>query len=52
MFQFGRKIKCQKEEYIILQYYQDGYYLGVKPNATIPAQIYLIKDDDDKKEEI
>lgn len=45
---FGSEIESNGEKYIAIYYFQNNYYLAVKPEDTFPCQTFVVKKDKDE----
>ena len=43
---FGREITAQGEKWQSVQMLQNGYHLAVKVGEKLPAQCYVVKEDE------
>lgn len=43
MLAFGRRIRAHEEDWSSLKSFCDGWHLAVKPDATAPCVVYLVK---------
>ena len=56
MFEFldtltiGKTLQYKGEDYLQMKHLKDNYYLAVKADSVLPAVVYLIKDETEKKE--
>lgn len=51
MMNFGREITAQGEKWQSVQMLQNRYHLAVKVGEKLPAQCYVVQEDEKQKEE-